>query len=45
MKNKHEHLQVGVPLIQQVSEVHGHVSRHGLQLICVHFTRLKPLQI
>lgn len=36
---------MGVPLVQQMSEVRGHVPRYGLQLIWVHLTGLQPLQI
>lgn len=36
---------MGVPLVQQMSEVRGHVPRHSLQLIRVHLTGLQPLQI
>lgn len=45
--NKHAcyYLQMGVPLVQHVSEVHGHVPRYGLRLLRVHLTGLQPLQI
>lgn len=36
---------MGVPLVQQVSEVHGHVPRCSLQLVWVHLPGLQPLQI
>lgn len=45
--NKHAwyYLQMGVPLVQHVSEVCGHVPRYGLRLLWVHLTGLQPLQI
>lgn len=39
------YLEVGVPLVQKMSEVRGHVPRHSLQLIWVYLTGLQPLQI
>lgn len=36
---------MGVPLVQQLAEVRGHVPCHSLQLIWVHLTGLQPLQI
>lgn len=37
------HLQMGVPLVQQVPEVGRHAPGHGLQLIQVHLSGLQPL--
>lgn len=37
------HLQMGVPLVQQVPEVGRHAPRHRLQLIRVHLSGLQPL--
>lgn len=39
------YLELGVPLVQQMSEVRGHVPRNSIQLIRVHLTGLQPLQI
>lgn len=36
---------MGVPLVEQASEVSGHVSRYSLQHIWVHLTGLQPLQV
>lgn len=36
---------MGFPLIQQMSEVHGHVPYHNVQLARVHLTAVQPLQI
>lgn len=42
---KIKYLQMGIPLIQQVSEVCGHVPYCCLHIIGVQLTRLQPLQI
>lgn len=36
---------MGVPLVQQLAEVCGHVPCHSLQLIWMHLAGLQPLQI
>lgn len=42
---KYKYLQVAVSLIQQVSDVRGHVPYYRLHVIGVHLTRIQPLQI
>ena len=36
---------MGVPLVQQVSKVSGHVPRRSLQLLWVNLSGLQPLQV
>ena len=38
-------LQVGVSLLQQLSEVQGHTPGRGLQLLRVEITGFQPLEV
>lgn len=44
-QKKRGYIQMGVPLVQQVLEVFGHVPCYSLQFIWVHLTGLQPLQV